>query len=360
MNLTLPAADLAGALSRLAHIVEKRTLIPILTNVRIEAGGGTVTLAATNLDVSASIVLPAGITAEGATAVDAARLAAFLAGLPKEAEALLRLDGATLKALSGRRSAQLPTLPAEDFPPVGDFAADTECHLDATAMKRLVAVNTACSDEETRYYFNGVHLASCEGNIVATATDGHRLMRATMIVEGAPEIPPARSIIVPKETVGHLARLFPEGCRLELNERRLRAASDGIVLVSKLIDGTFPDADRVIPRPSDKLTIEANAADLARAAQSVAAVSGETAVRLEPEGGRLVIRNSQGVEAEDAIEAVCSGAGPVGINARYLAGIALALECETVRLSQADPGSPVRVDPIGVTDRLAVIMPMRV
>ncbi|HVL72775.1 MAG TPA: DNA polymerase III subunit beta [Beijerinckiaceae bacterium] len=361
--LKMERAPLLAALSGLAKVVERRNTIPILSHVRLSAGRDGLTLAATDLDVAMTATVPAEVAGAFDTTVPAQLLHDIVRRLPEGAQAGLEHDGAALKLVAGRSRFTLQTLPAEDFPDLaaGDFPHRLE--LPAAAFARLIArVEFAISTEETRYYLNGVYVHAVDGELRACATDGHRLARQTLPGVAPPEGFPG--IIVPRKAVAELRRLA-EGLKdgtlvLEVSPQKIRATAGNTVLVSKLIDGTFPDYPRVIP--DNPHVLEAETASLAAAVDRVATISSERgrAVRLDIGEGRVALatRNPDQGEASEDVE-VAWEAPPlaIGFNAAYLVEILKLIAAPRCRLRLDSPGSPAVFD---VEHGLYVLMPMRV
>jgi DNA polymerase-3 subunit beta len=227
----------------------------------------------------------------------------------------------------------------------------------------------AISTEETRYYLNGIFLHTIESDsatvLRAVATDGHRLARVEMPAPpGAQGMP---GIIVPRKAVAEIQKLIEDGSDevgIELSTAKIRLTFNGVVLTSKLIDGTFPDYQRVIPSGNDKrLTVER--ADFAKAVDRVSTISSERgrAVKLAINEGRLTlsVNNPDSGSATEELE-VDYDAGPldIGFNARYLLDITGQLDGDTALFRLADPGSPTLIQDRDDAPALYVLMPMRV
>ncbi|WP_276199020.1 DNA polymerase III subunit beta [Chelatococcus sp. XZ-Ab1] len=369
MKLVIDRADLLKPLAALNRIVERRTTIPIIANVLLRAEGGRLNLAATDLDISAEASVPAAIGEPGALTVPAATLNDIARKLPDgcQIELSAEADGSRLTVKAGRSRFVLQALPVDDWP---DVSADDLPHqfaLPAKTLQRILAHTTfAISTEETRYYLNGIHLhADGEGRLNAVATDGHRLAHLTVpLPEGAGDMPP---IIVPRKTVGEIARLVADAegdIDIAVSRAKVRFVVGGITLTSKLIDGTFPDYQRVIPTSNDRVAV-LDTATVKDAVARVATITGENgrAVKMEFAPGVLTlsVSNADTGEAREEIEADFEGE-PLGIgfNGKYLAEVLGIAAADTVRLALADPGSPCLIKSHESADALIVLMPMRV
>ncbi len=380
MRVTVERAQLVKSLTHVHRVVERRNTIPILSNVLLRAEGGELKLKATDLDLEVSEAVPAMVEEPGATTVPAHMIYDIVRKLPDGAQVELatRPDGATLDIRSGRSKFALQMLPESDFP---DLTAGTFSHrfqLPAADLKRLVDRTWfAISTEETRYYLNGIyfHAVSSGGDLKfrAVATDGHRLAQAEMVAPHGCEGMPG--VIVPRKTVGEIQKLVdgPEAeVTVELSDSKIRLtfagkgedAAGGIVLTSKLIDGTFPDYGRVIPQGNDK-EMKVDRDDFAAAVDRVSTISSERgrAVKLTVAEGRLILsvtNPDSGSATEELAVEYDDEALDIGFNSRYLLDIASQLETDTAVFRLADPGSPTLIQDLGSENALYVLMPMRV
>jgi DNA polymerase-3 subunit beta len=372
MRATLERAALLKALAHVHRVVERRNTIPILANVLLRAGDGVLKLQATDLDLEIVETATADVTQPGATTVPAHTFYDIVRKLPDGSQVALELGGerGTLTIRAGRSRFTLQTLPDSDFPDLAAGDLPVRFAIGAAELRRLIdKTQFAISNEETRYYLNGIYLHALEQGGVAllraVATDGHRLARVEMPApEGAKGMP---GVIVPRKTVAEIQRLLedPEGeVQVQLSATKIRVSSGQAVLTSKLIDGTFPDYGRVIPTGNDKrLTVDR--AEFAAAVDRVSTISSERgrAVKLSLADRKLVltVTNPDSGNATEEIE-VDYEAEPldIGFNSRYLLDIAGQLEGDTALIRLADPGSPTLVQDRDGASALYVLMPMRV
>jgi DNA polymerase-3 subunit beta len=372
MRVTVERAALLRSLGHVHRVVERRTTIPILSNVLLRAGDGGLQLKATDLDIEVTETIPADVSGAGSTTVPAHVIYDIVRKLPEGAQVSLEIagDGNQMQIRSGRSRFMLQALPESDFP---DLAAGELPHrfaLPAADLKRLIdKTQFAISTEETRYYLNGIffHTLDAGGGPVlrAVATDGHRLARVEMPApQGSQGMP---GIIVPRKAVAEIQKLVEDGgesVEVELSPAKIRLTFAGVVLTSKLIDGTFPDYQRVIPTGNDKqLVVER--ADFAKAVDRVSTISSERgrAVKLSLNDGRLTlsVNNPDSGSATEEIEVdYDSGALDIGFNARYLLDITGQLDGDTALFRLADPGSPTVIQDRDGAPALYVLMPMRV
>ncbi len=375
MRLRIERARLLNALSHVQNVVERRTTIPILANVKLEAQADELLLTATDQDVALALREPAAVEAPGATTVGARTLFELVRKLPEGAEVSLAHRGdadaaPTLVLEAGRARIELPTLPAQDFPPFGEEALDVRFQLATADLARLIdKTRFAISTEETRYYLNGIHLhvhgREAAAVLRAVATDGHRLARIELALpEGAAAMPP---IIVPRKTVQEARKLVEEGSGevvVEVSLSRIRFAVDGRVLTSRLIDSSFPDYEKVIPKEY-KRCAELSVKEFRAAVDLVSTISTDRSrtVKLSFKDETVVI-SSTSAEVGSATESVdVSYEGDpldIGFNARYILDMLQEVESDRVRLEMNSEVEPIVMRDPGDASLLYVLMPVRV
>ena len=372
MQVTLERAALLKALGHVHRVVERRTTIPILSNVLVRAETGSLLLKATDLDLEVTERVPADTGLAGATTLPAHILYDIVRKLPEGAQVSLETseDAGQLLLRSGRSRFNLQALPESDFP---DLAAGEFTHhfvIAAGDLKKLIdKTQFAISNEETRYYLNGIFLHTVEADghamLRAVATDGHRLARVEMpSPKGAQGMP---GIILPRKAVTEVQKLvedLAQDVTLELSATKARFSFGDIVLTTKLIDGTFPDYMRVIPAANERRLI-VDRAPFAAAVDRVSTISSERgrAVKLAMADGKLTlsVTNPDSGSAVEELE-VDYDAPPldIGFNARYLLDITAQLDSDTALFKLADPGSPTLILDRDGAAALYVLMPMRV
>src|SRR5579862_2249980 len=298
MKLTIERAALLRALGHVQSVVERRNTIPILSNVLLRAEGAKLALSATDMDLEMVSALTAQGAKPGATTVPAHTLYDITRKLREGAQIELETTGekGLMTLRSGRSTFTLSCLPPEDYPLMAGGELAHNFLLSAADLKRLIdRTRFAISTEETRYYLNGIYLHAAKSDGVAmlraVATDGHRLARMELpLPEGAAGMP---GVIVPRKCVMELRKLLDEvteDVTVSLSETKIRFVLGDTVLTSKLIDGTFPDYDRVIPTGNDKI-MEVVCKDFAAAVDRVSTISTEKsrAVKLSLERGSLTL-----------------------------------------------------------------------
>jgi len=376
MKVTVERSALLKSLSHVYRVVERRNTIPILSNVLLRARDGSLTLKATDLDLEITEVCKADIQDAGGTTVPAHFLYDIVRKLPDGAHISLEIsDGETQMLLrSGRSRFHLQALPVDDFPDLTIGELPHHFALTASHFKALIdRTQFAISTEETRYYLNGIYLHTMdvqgEVKLRAVATDGHRLARMDVPApDGALNMP---GIIIPRKTVSEIQKLL-EGLDGEvdiaISPSKIQLSFDGVVLTSKLIDGTFPDYQRVIPQGNDKF-LKVDRTLFAAAVDRVSTISSERgrAVKLSLDAGKLMLSvvNPDSGSATEEIEVDYEADSiDVGFNARYLLDITAQLVSEDAVFAFADSGAPTLIqDDVkdGATPQaLYVLMPMRV
>ncbi|MGH7061062.1 MAG: DNA polymerase III subunit beta [Stellaceae bacterium] len=383
MKLTIERAALLRALGHVQSVVERRNTIPILSNVLLHAEGARgaeapgLALSATDMDLEIVERVPAAIEREGRATVPAHTLYEIVRklrdGAQIEIEAPTGAEGGERNMMvlrSGRSTFTLSCLPAEDYPLMASGELPHGFTLSAAELKSLIdRTRFAISTEETRYYLNGIYLHATKSDEVpvirAVATDGHRLARVELVLpEGAAGMP---GIIVPRKTVLELRKLVDESeaeVQIALSDTKIRFAVGAAALTSKLIDGTFPDYDRVIPTGNDKV-LEVNCREFAEAVDRVSTISSEKsrAVKLAVENGSLAVSATSpenGTAVEEIEVRYLAAPIEIGFNSRYLLDIADQIGGDGARFLLADSASPTIVRDSADGSALYVLMPMRV
>ncbi len=372
MRLVIEKGELLRALGHVTSVVERRTTIPILSNVLLKASAHGLEFKATDLEREVIEEAKAVVSQPGAVTVPAHMLHDIVRKLPEGSQVEIKRDAEKerLTLTAGQARFALQTLSPEDFPDIaaGDLGHTFE--LPAAELKRLIdKTRFAISTEETRYYLNGIYLHIADSNkkpmLRAVATDGHRLAQAELArPKGADGMP---GVIIPRKTVHELHRLI-EGSsgdvKIAVSPAKVRFEIGTVTLTSKLIDGTFPDYGRVIPQGNDKEMRVPNA-DFTSAVDRVSTIASERgrAVKLNLAKNKLVlsVNNPEGGSATEEIT-VNYGAAPleIGFNARYLLDIAGQLESDEACFMLADAGSPTMIRDSADDGALYVLMPMRV
>jgi DNA polymerase-3 subunit beta len=369
MKLTIERSALLKSLGHVQSVVEKRNTIPILSNVRLDAGEDEkMHLTATDMDLAVIEAAPASVAQAGATTTSAHMLYDIVRKLAEGSQVEISLieDGGKLEIRSGRSRFTLACLPVEDFPVMAEGELAHRFSISAADLRRLIdKTGFAISTEETRYYLNGIYLHAADGHLRAVATDGHRLARVDApLPAGAENIP---GVIVPRKTVNELRKLIDESdgeVMVALSDSKIRFALDGAILTSKLIDGSFPDYERVIPSGNDKIMTVDNHA-FTQAVDRVSTISTEKsrAIKITLENSQMILSAtspdagaaSEELEAQHNLDKI-----EIGFNSRYVLDMAKQIAGETIEFRLADSASPTLVRDSEDENAVYVIMPMRV
>ncbi len=373
MKVIIERAALAKALGHVQSVVERRNTIPILGNVLLHAGDGELTLTATDLDIEISETAGADVIEAGATTTEALRFHDIVRKLPDGAQVQLELskEEGRLRISAGRSEFSLAVLPEDDFPTLATEELPTQFSMPSVDLARLLdKTRFAMSQEETRYYLNGVYIhALTEGDgaplLRAASTDGHRLARLNAALpKGAEQMP---GVIVPRKAVTELARLLDDAdemIEIGVSPAKIRFSFGPGRLTSKLIDGTFPEYERVIPKTNENVLRVENK-PFAQAVDRVSTVSADRTrsikLALDTDKLRLTVNNPEAGSALEELAVDYKGAPiEIGFNARYLLDVATQVDGDTAIFHLADPSSPAVVSDEEDSGALYVLMPLRV
>jgi DNA polymerase III subunit beta len=370
MKFVSEREPLLEALQRTARVALKGgpKVIPILSHVKIEAKrNGVVRLSANDTGRELTIDTAGEVDQAGAVTASARALANFVAGSAEGSQIEMDLPKADgrLTVRAGRARAAIATLPVDQFPSFAEEDFATNFALDGEAFATaLRIVSHAQSFEETRYYLNGVYVhRRSPRELVCVATNGHCM--GWTFIETDADLPDLPGVILPRQTIEEVISLAErvESIDVALSDKLCRLSADGTILTTKLVDGTFPDYERVIPKGVDT-GFETDRSHLVQAAKRCAAIVGnkERPLKMTPAGRVLELlgRDTDLGEITDEIDAATSCKMPIGINAGYLAAALDALGGETVRVRYADPGAPMVFTDPSEPNRLQVVMAMRV
>lgn len=365
MDVTISKQDLHRALTAIRGVVSSRVTMPILGNVKIEAGAQALVLSVTDLDVYAVRRLPAVPSAVGRVAVSARKLGEVVKEAPGETVRLHVLSGGWLEVTSGTATHRLPGLPPEEFPFEPEFGGKVAPVLAGALARLLRGTLYAASTDEARYNMNGVMLEQIGDLVRAVATDGHRLAKVEFpAAELGLEI--AKPIILSRKGAAEILRVLdsePDDLRMGVDAAGVRLETSDGSLCFRLLDATFPEWERVVPAEL-KAIVTVASADLAGAIRRVSLVSSDRSrgVRLDvaPGAVKLSANNPDVGEAEESVDAEYDGeAIAVGFNCRYIEEAMSALSGDRVALALTDALTQVVVRNPADPAALAVVMPMR-
>jgi len=380
MELLVRKNDLLRELQLFQGIVERKNTIPILANVLMEAKGDQVQFLATDLEVGLRSKCTASVTKGGSLTLPAKKLYEIVKSLP-DTDIRIAEEKGGVKVAADRFDSRMQTLPREDFPTLPSAGGATTATLSASALKEMVAkTQFAITGEDTRFFLNGAQFVLRPDSMSLVATDGHRLAIVTVprpSDSASKKDKPASNgeenkAILPKKTLGELARLLTDGndeTRYERGENHLFFEVGGRLLISRMIDGQFPAYERVIPKNNDK-HIEFERDRLTNAVRRVALLSNERsrAVKFVIEAGKVDITSSSPDigEAHETIPVEYTGPSlQICFNAQYVLDFLSAVSTELVSLDLKDEASQAVMKPVGSVqdvgyDYTYVIMPMRV
>jgi DNA polymerase-3 subunit beta len=347
--------------------VERRNTSPLLSNVLIEAReDGSIRLMATDLDLQVDESIQANVATAGATTVSAHTLFDIVRKLPDGSQVEINAAEGKMQLSAGRARFNLSTLPRDDFPVIAEGDLPTRFELPAATLRQIIdKTRFAISTEETRYYLMGIFLHVADDALKAAATDGHRLARVTVAKpDGADGMP---DVIVPRKCVAELRKLLDElegTVEVSMSPTKIRFGLGSAVLTSKLIDGTFPDYNRVIPTGNDKL-LKLDPKSFAQGVDRVSTIASEKtrAVKMNVDRDKVTLSVTS-PESGTATEEIAADYGSdgieIGFNARYLLDILGEIDGDTVEVHLADAAAPTLLRENDKSPALYVLMPMRV
>jgi DNA polymerase-3 subunit beta len=369
MELVVRKNDLLRELQLFQGIVERKNTIPILANVLMEAKGEEVRFLATDLEVGLRSRCAASVTKGGSLTLPAKKLYEIVKSLP-ETDIRIAEEKGGVKVAADRFDSRMQTLPREDFPTLPEGGGAATVMLPRAALKEMVAkTQFAITGEDTRYFLNGALFVLRGDSMSLVATDGHRLALVKVKRDGPADGAEESKPILPKKTLGELARLLMEGdgdIGFERGENHLFFDVGGRMLISRMIDGQFPAYERVIPKGNDK-HIEFERDRLTNAVKRVALLSNERsrAVKFQIEKNKVDVTSSSPEfgEAKETLP-VEYGGQPMQIcfNAQYVLDFLAAVATDVVALELKDEVSQAVMTPVGAEgyEYTYVIMPMRV
>lgn len=374
MNFTISREDFLHPLQLVAGAVERRHTLPILGNVLIKVAENALWMTGTDLEVELIANVPlSGSVTDGQITVPAKKLLDIVRGLPDDCSILFSVDETKAVIKSGRAKYSLSTLSAEDYPNLEDFEGESEFEVGQEDLKQLIeSVQFSMAQQDVRYYLNGMSLETSEHLIRSVATDGHRL--AMSIVEYKNDVLPAKQVIIPRKGVMEISRLIEDSdtkVKVQLGANHIRIFSNSFIFTSKLVDGRFPDYNRVVPKNTDKGLIVYR--DMIKGAFSRAMILTNEkfkGVRLNLSAGELKITatNPEQEQAEEILDVDYDGEDlEIGFNVAYLIDALNAIETDMVIFKLFDSNTMALIHGVKMVDGLPVdedssqyvIMPMR-
>lgn len=374
MNFTISRQELLQPLQLVSGAVERRHTLPILANVLLRVGENSLWMTGTDLEVEliANVSL-SGSCSDGSVTVPAKKLLDIVKGLPDGCTIFFSVEDSKAIIKSGRSKYTLSTLSADDYPNLEDWEGETEFEIEQSFLKKLLdSVQFSMAQQDVRYYLNGMSLETSDSMIRTVATDGHRLAMAVHPYNdgGLAE----KQVIIPRKGVLEISRLI-EGSdvkvKVQLGTNHIRIFSSSFIFTSKLVDGRFPDYNRVVPKSFDKKLVVNR--DIVKSAFSRAMVLTNEkykGVRLNLENGEVKITatNPEQEQAEETLEIdYTDDALEIGFNVAYLIDALNAVETDKVAFKLSDSNASALVNGVIESDdnelddesAQYVIMPMR-
>ena len=371
MKFNVSKVSLYKCLSHIQGIVDKKNSLPILSNILIEANENNITLSSTDMDVSVIEKISCKVIETGATTVNSQLFYDIIRKLPDTAEIELISNNSkilTIRATGSRFS--LACLPKEDFPIIETSGEGSSIKLNAKTLFSLIEkTKFAISNEETRYFLNGLYFNvsnnSDDNTVTLVGTDGHRLAKFSYnIKEKLNELP---GVIIPKKTIHELSKLLQEvdnEIEINVSSNKIIFYINDLLFISKLIDGSFPDYKRVIPSDNNN-NLQINRQNLLSAVDRVSTVANEKSpvIKFKLLNNLLNLNtvNSENSTATEDIESSYSGDEfEIGFNSKYVMDIINNLEDDEINLSFKDSSSPITASEKSNPNLIYVLMPMRV
>jgi DNA polymerase-3 subunit beta len=366
MELKTERELLLKPLQQVIGVVERRQTLPILGNVLLKAVGKQLSITATDLEIE--MVSYAELNKEsdfGETTIPARKFIDICKALPVDSVLTIKLDGERATIRSGKSRFVLSTLPATEFPNIDTFEASHVFEIPQNQLKTLIDnTHFAMAQQDVRYYLNGLLFEFSDNLIRVVATDGHRL--ALSDVEASTGIGELQQVIVPRKAVLELARLLEnsdELVKFELGSNHIRLSTGSLSFITKLIDGRFPDYQRVVPQGGDKIVIaDRNLIHQALSRASILSNEKYRSVRFTLSSGSLQVmaNNPEQEEAEEEIAVEYDGPGlEIGFNASYVLEALNAIDNDEVQLELTDQNSCCLIRSPSSEDTRYVVMPMR-
>ncbi len=366
MKFSVSRDALLKPLNLVAGVVERRQTLPVLSNVLLNLDGNRLSITGTDLEVELVGRLTLDDAGEaGEITVPARKLADICKSLPDGADLQFSVADGKATVRSGRSRFTLATLPAREFPNIEDSIGTHQFTLKQSELRRLIErTGFAMAQQDVRYYLNGMYWELRAGRLRAVATDGHRLAICTY--PGTLKDLEDTQVILPRKGVLELARLMQkddDGVTVILGSNHLRATTEDFTFTSKLVDGKFPDYERVLPRSADKI-LEGSRMELRQAFTRTAILSNEkyrgVRLKLSENTLEIVANNPEQEQAEESLSIAYGGDSlEIGFNVGYLLDVLGVLSGENVRFSLSDPNSSALLEETDGGDSLYVVMPMR-
>ena len=364
MDLSINRTQLLPALTSVCGVVDSRPTLAILANLLVSVSPEQIRMTSTDMEVELSAAITGEFGSSGDITVPARKLLDICRALPEDAEMNIKVENERVNLTSGRSRFSLLSLPAQEFPLVEPGETDIRFTIPQRLFKSLLDRTAfAMAKQDVRYYLNGVLLEAQQNNLRAVATDGHRLALSDVDVVIPTE--EKKQLIVPRKGVQELMRLLGESddeMEIVMSKNHVRIELDNLIFTSKLIDGKYPDYDRVIPEPSAHM-VQAQREPLRQSLSRASILSSDkyrgVKITLEQNKLRALVHNPEHEQAEDEIDVEYSGENQeVGFNVSYLLDAVSIIQTDRVRLSVSSPKSGCLVLPEDGEGSKYIVMPL--
>ena len=366
MKFEISREALIKPLQLVTGVVERRQTLPVLSNVLLVLDKNQLSLTGTDLEVELiGRVDVDKATEDGEITVPARKFVDICKSLPENASISFENVDNKLTLRSGRSRFSLSTLPATEFPNIEEADSTHTFSIGQATLKEMLdSTSFAMAQQDVRYYLNGMLFEVSADYLRVVATDGHRLSMNTHEIKLG--VDSTNQVIVPRKGIIELTRLLAEGdetLTVTLGASHIRASNTDFTFTSKLVDGKFPDYDRVLPKGGDK-TIVANRQDLRQSLSRTAILSNEKfrGIRmiLSNDEVKIIANNPEQEEAEEIVSVDYQGSSlEIGFNVSYLIDVLGVLDTESVEIIVSDPNSSALIQAADGRDALYVVMPMR-
>jgi len=371
MKFLIKRSSIFKSISHLQGIVDKKNTLPILSNILIEAKDNNLILSSTDMDISIVEKLNCNVLEEGATTINSQIFYDILRKLDENTEVeIISNDGKLLTLRANDSRFSLACLPKEDFPIIDKNSEGSNIRMNSKVLFKLIEkTKFAISNEETRYFLNGLYFNIHDENnktiVTLVGTDGHRLAKSSHILEQ--NLDNVSGVIIPKKTIYELSKLLADtdkDIEIIISSTKIIFIISNLVFISKLIDGSFPDYKRVIPNDNKNL-LEVNREKLLAAVDRVSTIANEKSpvikFKLLKDILNLNTINTENSTATEDIDLIYSGDEfEIGFNSKYIMDIINNLEDETIFINLKDGSSPVTAKEKSNANLVYVLMPMRV
>lgn len=373
MQFEVKKQILLKAVASVNGAVEKKNTIPILQNIKIDAkknvnGTDEIILSATDMDILVTAIAEVDMKRGGTTTVPSQMFFDIIRKIPDGSDIMISQENAsTLQIKYGKSKYTLPCIEASEFPCLSEGELGEEVEIDADVLRQMIdKTRFAISNDETRYYLNGLYLQSLEKDsgfeLRTVATDGHRMALSFFV---STSLKSSFGVILPKKSVAEIRRIIDGSKKIKISVSRvkIKIVAEQITIISKLIDGDFPDYDRVLPQNNDQLvTINKKIFFDAVDRVSTIATDKHRSMKLTVENGKIQLQVSANDGSFAYEEMDVSYVGPnieAGFNSRYLLDIIGQIDKEEFMMRFKDGNSPILIEASGMT-AVFVVMPVRI